>query len=200
MEYIKYKCEESAKRKGKNFTMCIGLRIFKKENITQLIKWIHSEEELMQWAGPAYSFPFTEMQMLEELNIAEKECNKLIYSVLEKEGNIIIGHCQVLIDKKNNSARLGRILIGNPTFRGKGFGQQIIKELLKIGFVDLKLHRIDLGVFDFNTKAIKTYENSGFKKEGLLRDYRKVGDEYWSLINMSILKKEYHELVETTVY
>ena len=180
--------------------MCIGLRIFKKENITQLIKWIHSEEELMQWAGPAYSFPFTEMQMLEELNIAKKECNKLIYSVLEKEGNIIIGHCQVLIDKKNNSARLGKILIGNPTFRGKGLGQQIIKELLKIGFVDLKLHRIDLGVFDFNTKAIKTYENSGFKKEGLLRDYRKVGDEYWSLINMSILEKEYHELVETTVH
>jgi len=122
------------------------------------------------------------------------------YSVLEKEGNII-GHCQILnIDKKNNSARFGRILIGNTTFRGKGLGQQIIKELLKIGFVDLKLHRIDLGVFKFNTKAIKSYENSGFKKEGLLRDYRKVGNEYWSLINMSILENEFDELWETAIH
>ena len=180
--------------------MSVELRKFKEENITQLIKWIHSKEELMQWAGPAYKFPFTGEQMLAELNQAEKECNKLIFSVLEKEGNIIIGHCQVLIDKKNNSARFGKILIGNKTFRGKGLGQQIIKELLKIGFVDLKLHRIDLGVFDFNSNAIMSYEKSGFKKEGLLRDYRKVGDKYWSLLNMSILEKEYHELVETTVY
>ena len=179
--------------------MSIELRKFKEENITQLINWIHSKEELMQWAGPAYNFPFTEEQMLVELNTAEKECNKLIYSVLEKEENIIIGHCQVLIDKKNNSARFGKILIGNRTFRGKGLGQQIIKELLKIGFMDLKLHRIDLGVFEFNTNAIKSYEKSGFKKEGLLRDYRKVGDKYWSLINMSILENEYYELDGTTI-
>jgi len=187
-------------RKDKNITMCIELRKFKEENITQLIKWIHSKEELMLWAGPAYNFPFTKEQMLIELNKAEKECNKLIYSVSEKKGKLIIGHCQILLDKKNNSARFGKILIGNTKFRGKGFGQQIIKELLKIGFVDLKLHRIDLGVFDFNTTAIKSYEKSGFKKEGLLRDYRKVGDKYWSLINMSILENEYYELEETTIY
>jgi len=42
-------------RKDKDFTMCIELRKFKEENITQLIKWIHSKEELMQWAGPAYN-------------------------------------------------------------------------------------------------------------------------------------------------
>lgn len=179
--------------------MSIELGKFTKEDIPQLIKWIHSKEELMQWAGPAYNFPFTEEQMLEELNKAEKECNKLIYSVLEKKEKIIIGHCQVLIDKKNNSARFGKILIGNTTFRGKGFGQQLIKELLKISFVELKLHRIDLGVFEFNTNAIRVYEKSGFIKEGLLRDYRKVGDKYWSLLNMSILENEYNELAGTTI-
>ena len=181
--------------------MRIELIKFKEENVTQLINWIHSKEELMQWAGPAYSFPFTEEQMLVELNKAEKECDKLIYSVLEKEENIIIGHCQILnIDKKNNSARFGRILIGNTTFRGKGLGQQIIRQLLRIGFVDMKLHRISLGVFEFNTKAIKVYENTGFKKEGILRDYRKVGNEYWSLINMSILENEFYELGETAIH
>ena len=58
--------------------MSIELRKFKEENITQLIKWIHSKEELIQWAGSSYNFPFTEEQMLEELNKAEKDCNKAL--------------------------------------------------------------------------------------------------------------------------
>ena len=56
----------------------------------------------------------------------------------------------------------------------------------------MKRHRIDLGVFEFNTKAIKSYENSGFKKEGMLRNYRKVVNKYWSSINMSIMENDYH--------
>ena len=119
--------------------MRIKLIKFKEENVTQLVQWIHSKEELMQWAGPAYNFPFTEKQMLAELHNAEKECNKLIYSVLEIKENIIIGHCQVAVDKRNNSARIGKILIGNKIFRGKGLGQQIIKELLNIFVIWLGL-------------------------------------------------------------
>ena len=48
-----------------------------------------------------------------------------------------------------------------------------------------------LGVFDFNTAAIKCYEKVGFKKEGLLRDARKNGNEYWNLIEMGILESEW---------
>jgi RimJ/RimL family protein N-acetyltransferase len=39
--------------------------------------------------------------------------------------------------------------------------------------------------------AIVCYEKVGFKKEGLLRDSRKNGDEYWSLWEMSILENEF---------
>ena len=51
----------------------------------------------------------------------------------------------------------------------------------------MKLHRIDLGVYDFNKQAIKCYEKCGFQIEGLLKENIKFENEYWSTYNMSIL-------------
>lgn len=67
----------------------------------------------------------------------------------------------------------------------------MVAALLNIAFNDLSLHRVGLGVFDFNESAIRSYEKVGFVKEGLLRDVRKMGDEYWSLWEMSILEDEW---------
>ena len=52
----------------------------------------------------------------------------------------------------------------------------MMMEILKIAFDELQLHRVSLGVFDFNHSAIACYEKVGFVKEGLLRDARKMGD------------------------
>ena len=64
-----------------------------------------------------------------------------------------------------------------------------MNELVRIGFDEMKLHRIDLGVYDFNKRAIKCYENCGFQIEGLFRENIKFENEYWSTYNMSILNK-----------
>jgi len=67
----------------------------------------------------------------------------------------------------------------------------MINEILKIAFENLKLHRVSLGVFDFNVAAIACYEKSGFTKEGILRHSRKLGNDYWNLQIMSILEDEW---------
>jgi RimJ/RimL family protein N-acetyltransferase len=106
--------------------------------------------------------------------------------------NRVIGHAEInRIDSKNKSARLCRILIADKSDRNRGYGQMIINKLLKIGFEELNLHRIDLGVFDFNKSAIKCYEKCGFKKEGLLRDSFVIENEFYSVFNMSILREEW---------
>ena len=57
----------------------------------------------------------------------------------------------------------------------------------------MKLHKVTLGVFDFNVSAIKCYEAAGFRKERILQDAAKIGDEYWTLIEMTILAGEWAE-------
>ncbi|SMP68586.1 GNAT family N-acetyltransferase [Anoxynatronum buryatiense] len=171
------------------------LRFFQFSDFEQLINWIKTPEILLQWGGPNFSFPLDKQQLESYLKDANKyNSNTLIYSVKEKETGKIIGHITLgNIDRKNKSARVGKVLVGDMSVRGKGIGQQMMTEILKVAFDELHLHRVSLGVFDFNSSAITCYEKSGFKKEGLLRDARKIGDEYWSLWEMSILENEWVE-------
>ncbi|WII40453.1 GNAT family protein [Paenibacillus thiaminolyticus] len=80
------------------------------------------------------------------------------------------------MERYNRSARIGKVLIGNKSSRGKGYGTQIMQQALRIGFEELQLHRISLGVFDFNESARRCYEKLGFVQEGVTRDARRYQD------------------------
>ncbi|WP_152657984.1 GNAT family N-acetyltransferase [Oceanobacillus sp. CFH 90083] len=173
----------------------IRLEHFGRQDFEQLISWIDSPEFLMQWAGPHFSYPLDVKQLNQYIKGANEENSKVhIYKVILDETNETIGHISLNnIDLKNRSARIGKVLLGDTDIRGKGIGQQMVIELLNIAFDHLSLHRVGLGVFAFNESAIKSYEKVGFVKEGLLRDVRKVGDEYWSLWEMSMLESEWRK-------
>lgn len=118
-----------------------------------------------------------------------------MFSAKLTQTNETVGHTQLLvIDRVNMSARIGRVLIEKKENRNKGIGLQMINAILDTAFNKLNLHRVDLGVFDFNVSAIACYKKAGFIVEGNFRDYRKINGQYWSLINMSILEDEYRNL------
>ncbi|MBO1514107.1 GNAT family N-acetyltransferase [Metabacillus bambusae] len=173
----------------------VELKFFKRSDFKQLNNWIDSPEFLLQWGGPNFSYPLNEQQLENYLKDANKDnSTAFVYSVKYKETGNVIGHISLgNIDRKNKSARVGKVLVGDKNVRGKGIGQLMMTEILKVAFDELKLHRVSLGVFDFNLSAITCYEKAGFIKEGLLRDSRKIGDQYWSLWEMSILENEWLE-------
>lgn len=178
--------------------MLIKLEKFKTCDVPTLISWIPNKEFLLQWAGPAYTFPLTEEQLQTEINMMSSEPSKsLMFTARIADTNEIVGHIQLLgIDLVNMSACIGRVLVGDKNHRNKGIGMEMINGILDIAFQTLKLHRVYLGVFDFNKSAIACYEKAGFKIEGTARDFRKINDEYWSLINMSILEEEYRKITK----
>ena len=160
---------------------------FDTSDYERLIGWIDSEESMIQFSGKEFTYPITKEQLDRYISAG----NRLIYKIIATDTNQVIGHAELNnIDHRNKNARISRILIGDVGNRNKGFGKAMIKELIRIGFVDLKLHRIDLGVFDFNTQAIKCYEACGFEIEGKLREISRFGGQYWSVYNMSILNNE----------
>lgn len=171
----------------------IELKYFERSDFTQLIKWVDSPEFLLQWSGSQFDYPLNETQLEQYIeNANHDDSERLVYKVIDTEMEEVIGHISLgKIDRKNKSARVGKVLVGNSTARSKGIGQQMIKKILKVAFDELNLHRVTLGVFDFNAPAIRCYEKVGFVKEGLHRDTNKIGDEYWSLWEMSILENEW---------
>ncbi|HEX8358214.1 MAG TPA: GNAT family protein [Segetibacter sp.] len=178
----------------------IKLEYFNREDFRQLIDWMSSEHLITNWAGSLFKFPLTEESLdwyVEDTNDMEHS-DAFIYKAVSTTTGKTIGHISLgSVSEKNRSARISRVLIGNTSERGKGYCKGMINAILKIGFEDLKLHRISLGVYDFNTSAIRCYEKCGLVKEGLMRDVLKFDDStYWSLYEMSILEDEWRSLHE----
>ena len=94
------------------------------------------------------------------------------------------------IDWQNRTANF-RISLFAERYFGKGYGSQAIQLILKFGFENLDLHRIELEVYDFNPRARHVYEKVGFVQEGIKRDVLYWEGHYHSAIVMSMLKPEY---------
>lgn len=173
----------------------IKLDYFKKADFQQLIEWIDSADFLLQWGGPDFDYPLDDSQLERYIENANNDNpDAFVYKALFKETKETVGHISLgNIDRKNESARIGKVLVGTQNIRGQGIGQQMLHKVFQIAFEELKLHRVSLGVFDFNIPAISCYEKAGLKKEGLLRDSSKNGDEYWSRWEMSILENEWRD-------
>jgi RimJ/RimL family protein N-acetyltransferase len=172
----------------------VQLEYFTRADFAQLMQWVANEELLIKWSGSTFKFPLTEEDMdwyIKDANDPEHS-KVLIYKVVDTELGQTIGHISLgSIDRENRSARISRVLIGSKRVRGKGYCGDMMHAILKIGFDELKLHRISLGVYDGNKAALRCYKSSGFKKDGVLRDKKKVGDDYWSLVEMSMLEEEW---------
>ncbi len=172
----------------------IKLEFFGSNDFQKLIEWITDEEFLFQWAGSQFIYPLSEEQLNNYIDGTNDKENSdtLIYKAILEDTGEYIGHISLGgIDRNNKSGRIGKVLVGSSPARGRGIGQEIVRAILKIGFGELKLHRISLRVFDFNQTAIRCYEKVGFSKEGFLREARKYKDTYWNLIQMSILEQDW---------
>jgi len=166
----------------------IRLEQFTEDDFELFISWISTEKFMYQFGGASFSFPVTEVQLKEYL----ANTSRRIFRVVDVATNKTIGHGDISnIDTKNKSARLCRIMIANEQDRSKGYGKLLIEALLKICFEELALHRVDLGVSEFNKAAIRCYQNCGFRIEGTFRESFKIDNEFYSVHNMSILDRDY---------
>ena len=169
----------------------ITLRPFLESDIDRLLHWVGpGESDLVQWAGMAFQWPLTRGDLESHVAMA-RPSTRLIFAAVNDDG-AVIGHVELgNIDTHHRSARVGRMLVGHPDHRGKGCGAAILKRVLEVAFDDLRLHRVALGVYDFNAPAIRCYEKVGFLREGTQRDAARVGDNWWSLLTMSLLDSEW---------
>ncbi|TCJ12633.1 N-acetyltransferase [Flaviaesturariibacter flavus] len=179
----------------------IRLEYFTRDDFQQLIDWIHNEHLLTNWAGSLFRFPLTkdslEWYIRDTNDLGESDA--LVYKVVDTVTDKTVGHVSLgSISRKNRSGRISRVLVGDAAQKGRGLCTAMINALLRIGFEEIGLHRISLGVYDFNHGAIRCYEKCGFVREGVQRDILRYEDHYWSLLEMSILEDEWRARRELT--
>jgi RimJ/RimL family protein N-acetyltransferase len=163
----------------------IRLEKFDKKFYSELIDSIENAKDLMQFGGPEFTFPLTEEQIDKTLS----DENRIAFRVVNTADNSTIGHCEIYF--KDNSAKLGRILVIDQNQRGKGIGEQMVVLLLEFILKNRKERNIELNVFDFNIGAIKCYKKVGFRINPDKKLIREVDSETWTALNMVLNLEEW---------
>ena len=84
--------------------------------------------------------------------------------------------------------------IGEREFWSKGYGSDMMKLCQQYVFAELGLQRLSLGLFEYNPRALRSYEKCGFRLEGRTRkEVLREGKRYDSLW-MGILREEWLQM------
>lgn len=157
----------------------IRLEPFKQEDFKRLISWIDSEELLIQFAGAIFTYPLTEEQLKSYL----EDSNRFAFKVIDTRFDNAIGHAEIY-QTENSTAKICRVLIGDQSLRGKGFGQELIRELVSFSINQLQIPSVELNVYDWNTAAIRCYEKVGFVLDPERFTMMTVNGKPWKSMNM----------------
>ena len=93
-------------------------------------------------------------------------------------------------DTANGSAWVS-IFLTDASRWGTGLGTDAMNALLDFGFGELRLERIMLEVFDYNPRAVRSYEKAGYRVEVRRRRARFHRGQFHDVIVMAILRDEW---------
>lgn len=157
-------------------------------DVQTLFAWINDRETVLRNASFA---PVHFADQVAWFNAVRREKNMVIFGIRTAEDRRLVGSCQLhSIHPVHRSAEL-QIRIGEIGDRRKGFGRGALRLLLRHGFRDQNLHRIQLHAFADNIPAIRLYAGAGFREEGRLRQAAFIDGQYKDILVMGLLRAEF---------
>ena len=73
----------------------------------------------------------------------------------------------------------------------QGYGTETMRIILDFAFSELNLHRVQLSVFAYNSRAIAAYERLGFIHEGTMREFLHRDGQRFDMLNYGLLRGEW---------
>ena len=111
---------------------------------------------------------------------------------LRETGELIGGIGLEVPDWDNRHGWTGYWLM--PQHWHHGYGSEAASAICGLAFVQLKLHRIDAKVFEFNPRSMRLLQKLGFKKEGTTREVLYRGGRWHSEFCFGLLAREFRPL------
>jgi RimJ/RimL family protein N-acetyltransferase len=178
--------------KGKS----VRLSAFDPEELSKAFpRWNRNSEYfrlLNMSAHPMQSSRATAQWMEEE--VGEMSVASYFFSIRTLSDDTLIGELGLdVVDWSGRDAFVG-LGIGEPEYWSKGYGTDVMNILLRYAFMELNLKRVTLTVFEYNPRAIRSYEKAGFRHEGCVRLALNREGRRWDNLYMGIQREEWLEL------
>lgn len=145
-------------------------------------KWINDERVHALWCANLISYPMTEEKLLNILEIDATDWSGSSYVATDDNGKPI-GFFAYSVNTFNNSGFLKFVILDNE-LRGKGYGTQLLKLVLRYAFDITGVSSVQLNVFDSNNIAKKCYINVGFSEDNFVPNAFTYKDETWGRCHM----------------
>jgi len=131
-----------------------------------------------------------------EKELEEQSVNQHWFSIRKLDDDKLLGDIDLYIYNWPGRDAFVGLGIGEREFWGKGYGTDVMKVILRYGFTEVNLNRISLTVFEYNPRAIRSYEKAGFRHEGRVRQVLNKEGRRWDILMMGILRDEWMEKQE----
>jgi RimJ/RimL family protein N-acetyltransferase len=114
------------------------------------------------------------------------------FSIRALDDDRLLGDINLdVINNWNGRTAFVGINIGERSNWGKGYGTDAMQIVLRYAFTEINLNRVMLNVFEYNPRAIRSYEKAGFKHEGRARGGVLREGKRWDVVYMGILRDEW---------
>lgn len=107
--------------------------------------------------------------------------------------------CLGLANYHDGHIRSRRASIGymiNPASQRQGIATEAVTAMLDFCFAELGLHRLEAFIHPDNQPSVRLIERLGFRREGLLRDHLRVGEEWRDDALYALLAAEWRSPVQ----
>jgi RimJ/RimL family protein N-acetyltransferase len=177
----------------------LGKRLFRGERVylsplnkadmTLYAEWF-SDLETLSYSTMGHVYPQT-LQAEQQWYDRVTDGGSYPFGIRLTENDQLIGNIMLQEpDWRSRVAEVG-IGIGDKNYWSKGYGTEAMQLLVRFGFWELNLNRIELGVTSFNQRAIRSYEKAGFKVEVVERQALYRDGIYHDSVIMAILREEW---------
>lgn len=128
-----------------------------------------------------------------EKDLEDETRNEFAFSMRTLEQDRLIGDIALdVLDWSSREAFVG-LGIGEREFWSKGYGTDAMSVMLRYAFVELNLRRVTLTVFEYNPRAIRSYEKAGFRREGCQRGSVVREGRRWGILYMGIQREDWRK-------
>ena len=101
----------------------------------------------------------------------------------------LIGQISLFGVTKNRCGTLG-VVIGREHW-GDGLGTEAVRLMVGYGFAEMALHRVELAVYAYNERALRSYTSVGFREEGRRKENAFHGGRWHDELVMAILEDDW---------
>lgn len=139
--------------------------------------------------------PITTSDQAEEILQDYVDCfssgRGIVWAIASLQQPLLIGTCGFeIINHYDKRAEIGFDLC--PDYWGRGLMKEAVSAVIKHGFINMGLNRIQAYVHIENDRSVKLLKSLGFFTEGVLRNYRWFKGSFTDWVLLSFLRTDWH--------